>query len=53
MVFRDFCLERGIDFITFCLEQGILILKQEASTLKFLKMVQKADSVPFFVGADA
>jgi len=24
MVFRGFCLERGIDFINFCLKQGIV-----------------------------
>ena len=38
----------GIDFITFCLERGILTFKREARTLKLVKMVQKADFVPFF-----
>ena len=53
MVFRVFCLKRGIYFITFCLKQGILTFKREVRTLKLVKMVQKAEFVPCFVGADA
>ena len=53
MVFRVFCFIRGINFITFCLKQGTLTFKREARTLKLVKMVQKGEFVPFFVGADA
>ena len=49
MVFRVFCLERGIDFITFCLKQGIPTFKREMRTLKLVKMVQKAEIVPFLL----
>ena len=49
-----FCLEQGIDFITFCLKQGIRTFKREARTLKFVKMVQKAEFLPVICsGADA
>ena len=43
------CPKRGNDFITFCLKQGILIFKREARTLKFVKMAQKAELVPFLL----
>ena len=49
MVFRVFCLKRGIDFITFCLKQGILTCKREGRTLKLVKMVQKPNLYPFLL----
>ena len=33
----------------FCLKQGILTLKRDARTLKLVKMVQKAEFVPFLL----
>ena len=52
MVYRVFCLKRGINFITFCLKQAILSFKLEARTLRSVKMVQKTEFVPF-LSADA
>ena len=49
----SFVLNGVWDFITFCLKQGIFSFKREARTLKFVKMVQKAEFLPFFAGADA
>ena len=44
-----FCPKRGIDLTTFCLKQGILTFKRETRTLKFVKIAQEAEFVPFFV----
>ena len=49
MVFRIFCLKRGIYFITFCLKQDILTFKREARILELVKMVQKGEFVPFWL----
>ena len=49
MVLSLFGLKRGINFITFCLKQGILTPNWKKRTLKFVKIVQKAEFVPFLL----
>ena len=50
--FSEFSVSKqGINFITFCLKHGFLTFKREARTctLKLVKMVQKAEVVPFLL----
>ena len=52
--FSRFSVLNGVSISSlFFLKQGILTFKREARTLKLVKMVQKAEFVTFFVGADA